>query len=120
MSAPATILDLVARFGEHIDAYKSGSYNETQLRTDYLDPFFEALGWDMNNKQGYAEAYRDVIHEDQVKVGRAMKAPNYGFRIGGQRKFFLEAKKPSVRIKDPSLRPHAPGDGFQAGGLGEG
>jgi hypothetical protein len=100
MPAPAAILDLVARFGEHIDAYKSGSYNEKQLRTDYLDPFFEVLGWDMNNKQGYAEAYRDVIHEDQIKVGRAMKAPDYGFRIGGTRKFFLEAKKPSVRIKD--------------------
>ena len=100
MPAPAAILDLVARFGEHIDAYKSGSYNEKQLRTDYLDPFFETLGWDMNNKQGYAEAYRDVVHEDQIKVGRAMKAPDYGFRIGGTRKFFLEAKKPSVRIKD--------------------
>ncbi|MDP1589079.1 MAG: type I restriction endonuclease, partial [Prosthecobacter sp.] len=100
MPAPAAILDLVARFGEHIDAYKSGSYNEKQLRTDYIDPLFEALGWDMNNKQGYAEAYRDVIHEDQIKVGGAVKAPDYGFYIGGNRKFFLEAKKPSVRIKD--------------------
>ncbi len=100
MPAPAAILDLVARFGEHIDAYKSGSYNAKQLRTDYIDPLFEALGWDMNNKQGYAEAYRDVIHEDQVKVGGAVKAPDYGFYIGGNRKFFLEAKKPSVRIKD--------------------
>ncbi|MDZ4406221.1 zinc finger domain-containing protein [Prosthecobacter sp.] len=74
MPAPAAILDLVARFGEHIDAYKSGSYHEKQLRTDYIDPLFEALGWDMNNKQGYAEAYRDVIHEDQVKVGGVVKA----------------------------------------------
>lgn len=68
MPAPAAILDLVARFGEHIDAYKSGSYNETQLRRDFLDPMFKELGWDMDNKAGYAEAYRDVIHEDQVKV----------------------------------------------------
>lgn len=100
MPAPAAILDLVARFGEHIDAYKSGTYNETQLRRDYLDPLFKELGWDIDNTAGYAEAYRDVIHEDQVKVGGAVKAPDYGFRIGGQRKFFLEAKKPSVRIKD--------------------
>jgi hypothetical protein len=28
------------------------------------------------------------------------KAPDYAFRIGGVRKFFLEAKKPSVNIKD--------------------
>lgn len=100
MPAPAAILDLVARFGEHIDAYKSGSYNETQLRRDFLDPFFKLLGWDIDNTAGYDEAYRDVIHEDQVKVGGALKAPDYGFRIGGTRKFFLEAKKPSVRIKD--------------------
>lgn len=100
MPAPTAILDLVARFGEHIDAYKSGSYNETQLRRDFLDPFFKELGWDIDNTAGYDEAYRDVIHEDQVKVGGAMKAPDYGFRIGGTRKFFLEAKKPSVRIKD--------------------
>lgn len=100
MPAPAAILDLVSRFGEHIDAYKSGGYNETQLRRDFLDPLFKLLGWDIDNTAGYDEAYRDVIHEDQVKVGGAVKAPDYGFRIGGARKFFLEAKKPSVRIKD--------------------
>jgi len=100
MSAPQPILDLVARFGEHIDSYKSGSYNETQLRRDFLDPFFKFLGWDIDNTAGYDEAYRDVIHEDQVKIGGAVKAPDYGFRIGGTRKFFLEAKKPSIRIKD--------------------
>ncbi|MBL9144908.1 MAG: N-6 DNA methylase [Verrucomicrobiaceae bacterium] len=100
MSSPQTLQELVTRFAEHIDAYKSGSYNETQLRRDFLDPFFKLLGWDIDNAAGYSEAYRDVIHEDQVKVGGAVKAPDYGFRIGGTRKFFLEAKKPSVRIKD--------------------
>ena len=100
MSAPPEILDLVARFELHLDAYKAGQYNETQLRRDFLDPFFKALGWDVDNLAGYAEAYRDVIHEDAVKVGGATKAPDYGFRIGGNRKFFLEAKKPSVCIKE--------------------
>ena len=54
----------------------------------------------MHNKKGYAEAYKDVVHEDQVKVGGATKAPDYGFRIGGARKSFVEAKKPSIDIKD--------------------
>ncbi len=102
MPVPAAVADLVARFAEHVDAYKTGNYNETQLRKDYLDPFFKLLGWDMDNTAGYAEAYRDVIHEDQVRVKGALKAPDYGFRIGGQRKFFLEAKKPSVKIKEDS------------------
>jgi|UniRef100_UPI0037843ECE hypothetical protein len=74
MPAPAAILDLVARFGKHIDACKTGSYHEKQLRTDCIAPLFEALGWDRNNKQRYAEACRDVIHEDQVKVGGTVKA----------------------------------------------
>jgi hypothetical protein len=100
MSAPQEIFDLIARFEQHVEAYKAGQYNETQLRRDFLDPFFKALGWDVDNAAGYAEAYRDVLHEDAVKVGGLTKAPDYGFRIGGNRKFFLEAKKPSVCIKD--------------------
>jgi hypothetical protein len=97
---PKAVLDLIERFGEHIEEYRSGRYNETQLRRDFLDPFWKALGWDIDNEKDYAEAYRDVVHEDAVKVGDATKAPDYGFRIGGARKFFLEAKKPSVVVKD--------------------
>jgi type I restriction-modification system DNA methylase subunit len=101
--APAAIIELVSRFSEHLDAYKAGNYNETQLRRDFLDPLFRSLGWDMDNEQGYAEAYRDVIHEDKLRIEGAVKAPDYCFRIGGTRKFFLEAKKPAVRIKDEPL-----------------
>jgi hypothetical protein len=100
MPAPQSILDLIARFDLYRDAYRSGQYNETQLRREFVDPFFEALGWDVNNRQGYAEAYKDVIHEDAIRVSGATKAPDYGFRISGVRKFFLESKKPSVNLKD--------------------
>ena len=92
--------DIVERFSRNIDVYKSGSYNEAQVRREFIEPFFEVLGWDVYNRQGYAEQYKDVVHEDSVKVGVSLKAPDYSFRIGGQRKFFLEAKKPSVSIKD--------------------
>ena len=100
MAAPKEIVDLVERFETNKESYKSGHYNETQVRREFVDPFFKALGWDIDNEQGFAEAYKDVIHEDAVKVGTTTKAPDYSFRIGGQRKFFLEAKKPSVDIKD--------------------
>ena len=99
MTAPSPILSLIERFDRNRDAYRSGQYNETQVRREFIDPFFEALGWDVNNRQGYAEAYKDVIHEDAIKVGGATKAPDYCFRIGGTRKFFVEAKKPSVNIE---------------------
>jgi hypothetical protein len=100
MNIPTTISDLIDRFERNIDAYRSGKYNETQLRREFIDPLFISLGWDVTNEAGYAEAYKDVIHEDSIKVGGATKAPDYCFRIGGTRKFFLEAKKPSVNIKD--------------------
>ena len=98
--APPIVATLIDRFEQNRDSYKSQSYNETQVRREFLDPFFEALGWDIANKQGHAEAYKDVIHEDAIKIGGNTKAPDYCFRIGGARKFFLEAKKPAVNVKD--------------------
>src|SRR3989339_1613504 len=100
MTAPKEIRELVGRFDLNIEEYKSGKYNETQLRREFLDPFFAALGWDVNNKQGLAEAYKDVIHEDSIKVGAGTKAPDYCFRVGGSRRFFVEAKKPSINLKE--------------------
>ena len=99
MKAPDQVLRLIDTFDRNLDAYRAGSYNEAQLRQEFLNPFFAALGWDVDNTSGYAEPYKDVIHEDSIKIGAATKAPDYCFRIGGARKFFVEAKKPSVDIK---------------------
>jgi len=99
MTAPEIIHQLVKRFDEHRETYRSGRYNETQLRREFLDPFFEALGWDVFNRQGYAETYKDVIHEDSLEIEGENKAPDYAFRVGGVRKFFVEAKKPAVKIE---------------------
>ena len=100
MPAPARILELIDRFGYNLASYKKGQYNETRVRLEYINPLMEELGWDVGNKKGHSEAYKDVIHEDAIKVGGVTKAPDYCFRIGGTRKFFLEAKKPSVNIKE--------------------
>lgn len=98
--AKAELQVLVDRFREQHHSYTRSGYNETQVRRDFIDPFFRLLGWDMDNSQGFAEAYREVIHEDKVKVGGALKAPDYSFRLpGGKRLFFLEAKKPAVKVK---------------------
>ena len=45
MAAPKEIIDLVDRFDRNREAYESGKYNETQLRREFVDPFFKALGW---------------------------------------------------------------------------
>lgn len=100
MPAPQSILDLIARFEANLADYRSGHYNETQVRREFVDPFFKALGWDIDNEQGYAERYKDVIHEDAIRVADSVKAPDYAFRIGGVRRFFVETKKPAVNVKE--------------------
>lgn len=97
---PNKVRELVEKFELHKESYRSASYNETQLRREFLDPLFGELGWDIDNKQGYAEAYKDVIHEDAIKIGALTKAPDYCFRVGGVRKFFVEAKKPFENLDD--------------------
>jgi len=90
---------LAARFTENISQYKRTDYDEANTRVDFIDPFFDALGWDVANKEGYAEQYREVVREAKVIIVGKHKAPDYSFRIGGIRKFFVEAKKPSVDLK---------------------
>jgi hypothetical protein len=70
---PQIIADLVERFQRNENAYCSGQYNEAQLRKEFLDPFFETLGWDMGNRSGAAEAYKNVINEDAIKVAEGME-----------------------------------------------
>lgn len=61
---PEVVRELVAKFAEHQERYKRGNYNETQLRRDFLDPFFGAMGWDMDNRKGYAEEFgKGTVHE---------------------------------------------------------
>ncbi|NLX38405.1 MAG: N-6 DNA methylase [Methanothrix sp.] len=100
MAAPREIVELVERFERNVEAYKSGRYNETQLRREFIDPFFGALGWDVENHGGRLGLQREVIHEDSVLVRDSMKNPDYGFYIGTARKFFVEAKKPSVNLEN--------------------
>ena len=99
MPAPPEILELIGRFQSHADTYRGPDYKEDHLRQEFLNPFLEAFGWDMANRAGHAPAYREVIHEDALKIEGPTKAPDYAFRIGETRKFFVEAKKPAVAIE---------------------
>ena len=91
---------LVRKFESHYEQYIKASYNEDNTRADFIDPLFRILGWDVGNKKGYAEQYRDVVREDKIRIRDNLKAPDYSFRLAGVRKFFVEAKKPSVNIKE--------------------
>lgn len=97
--APEIIKDLVEKFERNLKSYKSPSYNEAQVRQEFINPFFKALGWDVDNEIGAAPQYRDVIFEDSIKVSGGTRAPDYCFTMSGRRMFFVEAKKPSVNIE---------------------
>ncbi len=102
MSNAINLETLVHRFTSQLETYHQANYNETQTRIEFINPLFVALGWDVNNEQGQLATSRSVVHEDTLRVGRATKMPDYSFRVGGIRKFFVEAKKPSVNLKiDP-------------------
>jgi type I restriction-modification system DNA methylase subunit len=96
-----SIKELVQRYEHNRDYYLTDKYNETLLRSDFLDPLFELLGWDIKNQAGKATNEREVILEESLRANASenSKKPDYTFRLFSERKFFLEAKKPSVAIE---------------------
>ena len=53
-TAPNEIKELVEKFERNLDAYKNPSYMEEQLKQEFINPFFKALGWDVDNVSGAA------------------------------------------------------------------
>jgi hypothetical protein len=82
IAAPPEIGALVDKFGEHRETYHRAGYNETQLRQDFLDPLFLARGWDVFNRQGFAEAYRDVVLEQGLVVEKSEGPKHSNGRLG--------------------------------------
>lgn len=95
-----SLKDLVDKYHAGRAEYSKPAYNETQLRADFLDPFFEILGWDIKNTSGKPTNEREVLLEEPLKADAASntKKPDYTFRLFSERKFFVEAKKPSVNV----------------------
>jgi hypothetical protein len=93
MPAPQRIKDLVESFKANFSHVQSADFNEEDLRNSYLNPFFQELGWDMEDKDAKGPS-RDVHYEKRVKA----KAPDYGFYTDGKLRFFVEAKNPSINI----------------------
>ena len=99
-AARARVADLVQNFRRNEADYLRAAYNETQARTDFITPLLAAFGWDVHNVAGQPLGLREVIEEATVEVGeeRLSKKPDYELRLARQRKLFVEAKKPNVRI----------------------
>ncbi len=49
-SVLSRVVELIETFDRDVEAYHSQQYNENQLRREFIDTFFEELGWDVTNK----------------------------------------------------------------------
>lgn len=93
---------LVKRFEEGFQEFSKTTYNEAQLRIDFLNPLLRTFGWDVDNVAGRSAQFRNVLQEESIDVeeegATAKKNPDYTLQIDGNRKAFLEAKKVSVDV----------------------
>lgn len=99
-SSKEQIANLVDEFKANEHYFKSVSFDEENTKINFINKFFIALGWDVYNDAGVAPQYKDVEFEDTVLVSGKPKNPDYSFRVGGTRKFFVEAKAPHVNVEN--------------------
>ena len=71
----------VTRLIEKYNREKGKRYNEEATKNDFILPLFKILGWDVEDSN-------EVSKEENISGKRV----DYGFRIDGIPKFFLEAK----------------------------
>ncbi len=102
MNGKEQLSQLIEKYDKNKEQYLLDSYNETEVRSDFINIFFELLGWDVNNNANLPLYLREVKQEANVIVEdtgkRKNKKPDYLFKIGTENKFYVEAKKPHVDI----------------------
>jgi len=88
------VRELVASFEDRERELRRADYLEAQVRLQFLDGFFEALGWDIHD-------YREVTVEKAqgCEDGRKGRADYSFHREPGRPLFFAEAKKPSENLE---------------------
>lgn len=116
----AQVRELAARFRRNLGHYRSAEFDETSTREQFINPLFEALGWDVLDHAGRG-ADRDVVFHSRLVDGSVIagleawdddltaeelarrepvvRIPDYAFRHDGRVQFFVEAKKPSITIR---------------------
>lgn len=95
-SSAASALDavraLIKRFENERDRVFDKAYKEANVRQDFLDPFFKALGWDTADSL-------EVQHERPVKMKDETKSVDSAFKLNNRVKFMVEAKRPASKLE---------------------
>lgn len=96
------VTELVQTYSNNYLQFQRATYNETQVRVDFVNRFFKLLGWDVDNERGLPQHLREVTHEATVVVEEdgvhRSKKPDYSFKVGTEVLYFLETKKPAVNL----------------------
>ncbi len=95
-----TVAKLVEQFSENEKFYTSKDFVESECRSKFIDILLECLKWDVKNEKGARHDKQEVITEDRVVIDGQVKHPDYTLCYGGERKIYVEAKQPSVDLKD--------------------
>ena len=90
--AKQEIQRLMANYKRLLDNNKVNTYKEAPTRNEFIEPLFDALGWDMRNKNQEGE----VTTEESVSNGRV----DLAFRLQGIPVMFLEAKAMKVDLDE--------------------
>ncbi|MEM2915415.1 MAG: N-6 DNA methylase, partial [Candidatus Bathyarchaeia archaeon] len=87
--AKENLAKLVEKFERELSADKIKDYNEEATKTAFIQPLLkEVLGWDVNNRD-------EVSPEEKISRGRV----DYGLKVEGKIKVFIEAKPPKADLK---------------------
>lgn len=98
MGAPKSVQDLVAQFTANPHHYKSSTFKETPTREQFVNPLFEALGWNVRSA-GLSETEKEVVLEQPLTIGGTTNSIDYAFRVDGVNKFVVEAKPPHKNLQ---------------------
>jgi hypothetical protein len=95
------VQELAAAFKANERRYLASDYQEAEVRKDFIDKFWIALGWDVNHD------FQTNPYEQEVKVERGVSSAegqtraDYAFYLKPNFRdvrFYVEAKKPSVEL----------------------
>ena len=111
--------EAVRRFAANEAHYRDRDFDEESTREQFINAFFDALGWDVLDVQGRGP-HRDVVFHPRVIEEHGVagseewdadlteeelaarepvaRVPDYAFRVDSATRFFVEAKRAGLAI----------------------
>jgi len=97
------VIKLASRFEANEARYLSPGYQEAEVRKDFIDKFFIALGWDVNHDE-QTNPYEQEVKVEPPVLAAGQRRADYAFCLAPNYRdvrFFVEAKKPYGDIATP-------------------